>query len=373
MPLAVGIDPGTVSFDVCGLDDGEVFLAETISTSELESAPGRPARLLADHGRIDAAVGPSGYGLPLARLDELDARSLRLAFLSRSGEDEAISGLFEVLEELRAAAFPVWIVPGVIHLPTVPNHRKVNRVDMGTADKVCVAALGLVDQAVRWERPIDETDFLLVEIGGAFTSVLSLQGGRIVDGLGGSSGPPGMRGSGALDGEVAYLLEKVTKEHVFSGGALSVAVDTDASSPRSTDARTPPSREADDPRLTEGTVAWHYLMEGIEKACRSLLAVHPRPDEILLSGRGVRDAAVFRHLRRRLEAVAPVRPLEGGVSGVSAAAEGAALLANGLAGGEHRGLVRCLRLGDAAGSVLDHLHLPGTSEAAARWLEGPGG
>ena len=39
--------------------------------------------------------------------------------------------------------------PGVVHLPTVPAYRKVNRVDMGTADKVCAAALAVREQADR--------------------------------------------------------------------------------------------------------------------------------------------------------------------------------------------------------------------------------
>ena len=47
------------------------------------------------------------------------------------------------------AGLPLVLLPGVIHLDTVPAHRKVNRIDLGTADKLCAAALGIVDQASR--------------------------------------------------------------------------------------------------------------------------------------------------------------------------------------------------------------------------------
>ena len=38
---------------------------------------------------------------------------------------------------------PLVFLPGGLHLPTIPAHRKVNSVDLGTADKVGVAALAL--------------------------------------------------------------------------------------------------------------------------------------------------------------------------------------------------------------------------------------
>ena len=113
--------------------------------------------------------------------------------------------------------------PGVIHLPTVPAHRKVNRIDLGTADKVCAAAAAIEEQGRRLDIPYAETSFVLAELGGAFTAVLSVEGGRIVGGQGGSSGPLGYLACGALDGEVACLLGSVSKETVFSGGVAFVA------------------------------------------------------------------------------------------------------------------------------------------------------
>src|SRR2546430_8667357 len=103
------------------------------------------------------------------------------------------------------------------------SHRKVNRVDMGTADKVCAVALAIVDQARRLGCPLSATSFVLLELGGAFTAAVAVAGGRIVDGAGGSAGALGLRGAGALDGEAAYLAGSVSKDMLFRGGAATVA------------------------------------------------------------------------------------------------------------------------------------------------------
>ena len=60
--------------------------------------------------------------------------------------------------------------------------------------------------------------FILLELGGAFTAAIAVEGGRIVDGIGGSSGPLGLRAAGALDGEVAFLAG-CPKRMIFDGGA----------------------------------------------------------------------------------------------------------------------------------------------------------
>ncbi len=365
MPRVVGIDPGTVTFDLCGLDDGEPSFADSVPTSDVADDPDRLVDAVARRGRPDAVVGPSGYGLPLCRLGELDEGDLRLAFLSRPGGTEGIPGLVAATGRLRRLGCPVWILPGVVHLPTVPRHRKVNRVDMGTADKLCAAALGAADQARRLGRPFDGTDFLLVELGGAFTSVLAVRDGAVVDGAGGSSGPPGVRAPGALDGEVAVLLGRVTKRHVFSGGAAAVAAggETDASA------------AGDGPAAWAGSagdagVAWRHLAEGVEKACRSMTAALPGPTEILLSGRHGGTGTVADRLRARLDDLAPVRSLEGPAPGAGSAAQGAALLADGLAGGDRAGLVEALELRGSSGTVFDHVYVEGAADGAARWLEG---
>ena len=46
MPRVIGIDPGTVSVDLCGLNDGSVFLDLSIPTDEALASPSRLPDLL---------------------------------------------------------------------------------------------------------------------------------------------------------------------------------------------------------------------------------------------------------------------------------------------------------------------------------------
>src|SRR6266699_4683795 len=188
MPRVIGIDPGTVSIDLCGLEDGRLFLDRSIPTSDALADPARFVRLLEDAGPLDLVAGPSGYGLPLTRARDATDGDLRLALLAPPGETGGIAGLAALLRVLARSPLPVVLTPGVLHLPTVPAHRKVNRVDMGTADKVCAVALAVVDQARRLGCPLSATSFVLLELGGAFTAAVAVAGGRIVDGAGGSAG-----------------------------------------------------------------------------------------------------------------------------------------------------------------------------------------
>ena len=92
---------------------------------------------------------------------------------------------------------------------------------MGTADKVCAAACAIADQSARLGIAPHESSMVLLELGGAFTAALAIDSGQIVDGMGGSSGPLGVRAAGALDGEAAYLLAAVLrKDTLYTGGAL---------------------------------------------------------------------------------------------------------------------------------------------------------
>src|SRR3954451_7207232 len=332
MPRVAGVDPGTISFDLCVLDDGSPVVERTFASAELD--PGELIAALEAHGPYDLVYGPSGYGLPLLRADAVGERELAEMVLQRRGEgprklghasslrehreEGGVRGMRRLLRALVATDLPVIFGPGAIHLPTVPSYRKYNRIDIGTADKVCAAAWAIADQAERRGVPYEETSLILLELGGAFSAALAVSGGQIVDGLGGSSGPIGARAAGALDGEVAYLLgPALTKQTLFSGGT-----DEEAA-----------------------------LVGGGAKAARSLTVSIPEPYEIVASGRQTARAEV-------MAALGEVVTLPAGAA--SAAARGGALLADGLAGGTYAPLVETMRLRESGGSALDHLRVAGS-------------
>jgi predicted butyrate kinase (DUF1464 family) len=353
-PRVAGVDPGTVSFDVCGLDGGEVVLERSFRTVEVGADPGPLLEALVDHGPFELVLGPAGYGLPLVPVEQVGERELALMLLLREDEPHGrfgVEGMRSIVRALIEAGLPLVFGPGAIHLPTIPAYRKWNRIDLGTADKVASVALSIADQARRLGIDFAETSFVMLELGGGFSAALAIDGGRIVDGLGGSAGPIGARACGALDAEAAYLLgAALSKRTVFSGGALDPQGELDLSEGLEALRR--------DPRHREG---WLALEEGAAKAALALTVSAPDPREILVAGRMAQAPGMIEALGARLAGVAPVRA----VSGV-AAAHGAAVLADGLAGGRYAALVERLGVRDASGSALDHLRVHGAERIALR-------
>jgi predicted butyrate kinase (DUF1464 family) len=259
---------------------------------------------------------------------------------------------------LARSATPVVLTPGVVHLASVPAHRKVNRVDMGTADKLCAAALAVRQQARRRGCREQDVSFILLELGGAFTAAIAVQNGRVVDGAGGTSGPIGARAAGALDGEVAFLAGSVSKRLLFGGGAATIAGVPDA-----------PSESLAAPSTPRGHLAWEAYIESAVKAVAALGVSVPGAYEVILSGRLAPIAGVRDELARRLASVhasAPVQVLTGFAQVAKQAAQGAALIADGLAGGQSAALVETLGIREASGTVLDHLYVIDPVAARAR-------
>jgi len=355
----LGIDPGTRSFDLCGLDNGKVVLDTTIQTEVIARTPKVLTRAIVELGNLDMVLGPSGYGLPLTSIEDVDKYRFRQMFLPKKGDEGAGLGVdfHAVLNSLMKLNVKVCFSPGVLHLPTVPTHRKLNRIDMGTADKVCSAALALWDHARSRGLAYGDASFVMLELGHTFTAGLAVEGGEIVDGIGGSCAPIGYRSLGGMDGELAYLLGDFSKSTLFHGGALSVAGRDDISPDELVSSSDKNCR-----------IALQAYLEGLEKMVAALKVATRRPKEVLLSGRLTRYDSFLGMVVKRLRRFGPARRVEGFAKIAKEAAQGAALIADGLAGGPNSKLVDSLKIKHASGSVLDHIYIKDLQALRSRFL-----
>lgn len=362
MARTIGIDPGTVSFDVCGLDDGQVFLDTTIPSPELARDPQVLVDLVRSAAPVDLIVAPSGYGLPLTSIADFgDAERFLFTLVDERerGGISVLGGMGRMISLMKDSGLPFIFLPGVIHLPTIPEHRKANKVDMGTTDKLCCLVLGIFDQARHYGVPYDETSFVYAEVGGAYTAVMAVEHGQVVDGLGGTTGGPGFLSLGSMDGELAYLLGAFHKNVLFTGGAAYIAGDPTLTPEEFA------ARAAHDPAAH---MAFEALLEGVVKSVAAELTIVSRPREILISGRLCRTPAIREALVRRLSPLGPVRRVAGLAEVAKEAAQGAALVADGLAGGRFADLVENLQIRGSSGTALDHLYIQGAAELRARYL-----
>jgi predicted butyrate kinase (DUF1464 family) len=355
----MGIDPGTKSFDFCGLDDGELFVDSTIPSEEVMTDPRSVLELLRSAMPLDLIAGPSGYGLPITHISKIDDKKLFLMVLTRPDDKsrEGTLGLRKVVKVLKDENFNVFFTPGVVHMPTVPTHRKANRIDMGTADKLCCAILGIFNQARHYKIEYKETSFILVEMGYGYNAVLGIDGGRIVDGIGGTTGSIGFLSLGGMDGELAYLLNKFDKGTLRQGGAAYIAGDE----------RITPEEFAEMAHNGRYNLAWEAFMEGVEKGVAQMYVSVREPKEIMLSGRLCKVKRIYDELSKRLSDLGKVRKVEGFAKVAKEAAQGAALLADGLAGGQNKELVDFMKIKEAKGTFLDHIYLKAMNELKLKY------
>jgi predicted butyrate kinase (DUF1464 family) len=361
----LGIDPGTRSFDLCGLENGEVYYEEVLDTPKVAENPGLLIEAVERAMPLDLITGPSGYGVELTYLEDLDLEDLEdwyltyILLLKRRDLEVALkkgdigimvySAMTKTALEMKRRGWPVCYIPGVIGLPTVPEHRKLNKLDIGTVDKMCICVLGIYDQSTRLNIPYSEASFILVELGFGYNAIIGVEKGKVVDGIGGTSGGIGFLTSGGMDMELVQLGGRWVKSDVFTGGASSISnkalpeemvenVDTDEDCKK----------------------AWEAMIESVEKGIASMMVSVRNPREILLSGRLTRIEKIEKELIRRLERFASVRRMGWltGVRMVKESAQGYAMVADGLMGGKFSNLIDWMEIKNAKGTALDYLHHP---------------
>jgi predicted butyrate kinase (DUF1464 family) len=365
MVRVVGIDPGTRSMDVCGLDGGAVYYERVVDTVEAARRPEALMEAIEAAEPVDLIAGPSGYGVEVTSLRDIPEDLVEdwyyeyILLTDKAHIENAVKkGSFGALVyyamttsaiEMKRRGWPVCYIPGVIQLPTVPRHRKVNKLDMGTADKMCVAVLGVHDQATRLDLPYSDVSFIHVEMGFGYNAVLGVDKGRIVDGIGGTTiSGPGFLTISSMDAELVQIVGQWDKADVFSGGCASIG---DCSTPEELVERIGIDEHC--------RLAYDAMIDGVVKAVLAMTASVPAPREILVSGRLTRIKEIEDELINRID-VAPVRRVRWlrGITEVKETAQGYALVGDGLAGGRFQRLIEWMRIKEAKGTAMDYVFHP---------------
>ncbi len=373
MVRVVGIDPGTASFDLVLLDDGFIVDEKSIPTPDIARDPQILVDAVGEFENVDAIAGPSGYGVPVTwNKDIVDPRRFAVEVLLLSTEEQLAQGMaageigimvYQALalavEEFWKTKLPVVYIPSVVLLPTVPFHRKLGRLDMGTADKMALTLLGI--HTYSRDRGIDprETDFIVVEMGYGYNAVMVVKKGRIVDGLGGTVCCRGFLTHGPMDLEHVVLGGEWGRSDVFYGGVATVASTED-----------PVAAWKEWSRGKEPAYSIiESMLEELSRVVHGMASIH-NANTILLSGRLSRVNEIRTSVLDRIADlnVEPLGLLDGAKISKEAA-QGYALVADGLMGGRYSHIVYMNRLSEAKGTVMDYAVHPRLVEAKKRIRE----
>ncbi|MHA1883774.1 MAG: DUF1464 family protein [Promethearchaeota archaeon] len=348
----LGVDPGSKSWDFFALNGDEIILDTSIPSKELIQEPQKAIDIIRTLEKLDLMVAPSGFGLPLKEVEDLTENDIFFTLLKFEQEDQKkLLGLGEILRLIKREPIKAVIVPGVKHLPTVPDYRKINKIDMGTADKLCTSVVGIRDQTETYQIEPEESNFIMVEIGYGFTAVLAIENGQIIDGIGGSN-IMGFRACGSLDGELAYLIKEIHKKNIYKGGVASIAGFSDLSLKEIT-----LLAEKDEQVKT----ALKAYISSVMKAVFGISSSFSKRDkikEILLAGRGADLRYINNWIEKELNDVAPVRIMKTYSQIAKRAAQGATFIANGLLEGKFKHIINTMKLKEASGSILDNIFIP---------------
>ncbi|MHA1510866.1 MAG: DUF1464 family protein [Promethearchaeota archaeon] len=351
----IGIDPGSSSWDIFGynVETNEICIDTSIKTTDLMENPDAFFKALEDIEPFDLMVAPSGFGLPIKKVQELTDEDIYYMTLSteKSPQIVGLKIILHKLKHMKSEKGEAYVIPGVKHLPTVKKYRKINRIDLGTADKVCSVVVGIRDVMERSKIQSSDANFIMIELGAAFSAIIAVEGGQIIDGIGGSN-LMGFKACGPLDAELACLMNPLSKTKIYKGGAISIG-GKENNTPEELFLRTKDDSQA--------KIAIQTYIDNIVKGVFSIKSVFNQatpPNYILISGRLANEKFIEMILDEKLRIIAPVRMMKSYSKIAKRAAQGAAFIAEGLIGGPLQPIIKNLRLEEAKGNILDFIYLP---------------
>ncbi|MDQ2715196.1 MAG: DUF1464 family protein [Chloroflexota bacterium] len=248
MGLTIGVDYDVASWKTCVMENGCVvdlssFANPAAMLTSIEHACARdpePCIALA-----------MGLGAPLVPPGQLTEQQ-RSQMLPASWDEQSRLAAYGFLIDITSLNVSSFALPGVRHLPAVPAYRKLRHLDMGSAAKVCSIVL-LLQRLREREAAWSEMRFLFLEAHTYARSVLVIEDGQIINGI----------------GETVGMLEPLAS---------------------STSASQPEVRKQDDERGPEKPAAGEEefelaFWEGLTQDVSGLLAIHHHEDMVVAGQR----------------------------------------------------------------------------------------
>jgi predicted butyrate kinase (DUF1464 family) len=237
-----------------------------------------------------------------------------------------------------------YVLPSVKHLATVPVWRKVNRIDLGTSDKVCSTAFALQKLSEERDLALDDMSFIMIDIGHSFLAMICVEGGSIVDGIGGSTVGFGTKASGAIDAELVHAWNFPDKSSLYSGGL----VHSSGMSLEEIECMLP------DGLGDRASIALKRFMESFGSDLAAISSRNDVGEVVLNSVLGPKFNALLGGEVSRIGLEIALT-----IDDEMPGCVGAAYLANGLVGGRYSSLAEQLGIGSSGGSVMDTIYFAG--------------
>ena len=137
MVRVCGIDPGTRSMDLCGIEDGKVYYEASLDNTEIVKDMEIIIQAIRKAFPLDSIAGPSGMGVELTLIEEIPEEIFEdwyYNYILLSAREDVLKGVKEGIlgamlyrnmadfcSKLKEEKLPVVFIPGVINLPTVPS------------------------------------------------------------------------------------------------------------------------------------------------------------------------------------------------------------------------------------------------------------
>ncbi len=356
----LGVDPGTKTFDIAVVEGNEVRAEKSIPTEEIAKDPNVLINAI-ESFEVDYVVGPSGYGVPLTMGNEvIDPRRFAVEVLLLSTEEDIKRGveagevgiwvydaLAKTVEHLiRKLGNKTLFLPGIIHLPTVPWYRRINKVDLGTVDKLAASFVAIYTYSQKEGLSYDKVNAIVAELGFGYNAAIAVNGGKIVDGIGGTVASIGTLTAGALDLEVVAHENSWERWDVFHGGIFYYAKVYDMQELINA------YQKSEEPYAS----LFLAFIEGVAKDVMRARISTPKADIVLLTGRHSKYDLVVKLLKEYLKDlnIEPAGLLKGAVISKEAS-QGYAAIGEGLMGGFFNDLVKHMQIDKACGTVTDYI------------------